>query len=114
MRGDGHWVHHARQWARIGAPLRPGPEDVAIMASLTGGVRRALLLGVTPELATLAWPADATLVAVDRSRAMIGAIFPSTQIRAQALVGDWCALPLADGAIDLAVGDGCLTNLPYP
>jgi SAM-dependent methyltransferase len=74
---------------------------------------RALLLGVTPELAGAAWPDGTTLCAVDRARTMIDALFAHGPGRA-AVVGDWRGLPLPAGSIDLAVGDGCLTNLAFP
>ncbi|MCB1717874.1 MAG: methyltransferase domain-containing protein, partial [Candidatus Competibacteraceae bacterium] len=76
---------------------------------------RVLLLGVTPELATLPWPAGTELVAIDRSAAMIGALFPTTGVPAgaRAARGEWLALPRADRSVDLAVGDGCLSNLGF-
>lgn len=115
-----HWTLHARQWALVGPPLRPCPEDVAIATAAIAGwtaaharAPRALLLGVTPELATMAWPAGTALTAVDRARAMIGALFAAGPGR-RAVVGDWRALPLPAAAIDLALGDGCLPNLAFP
>jgi hypothetical protein len=111
-----HWPLHARQWARIGAPLRPCAEDLAeVAAEITGwttrswGAPRGLLLGVTPELAALPWR---SLVAVDRSQPMIDAVFPrgaGTAIR-----GEWSALPVPAGSIDVAVGDGALTCVGFP
>jgi SAM-dependent methyltransferase len=112
-----HWPLHARQWALVGPPLRPCAEDVRAVASAIGSrppPSRALLLGVTPELASLAWPAGTSLVAADRSADMIGAIFPGPSERGRAIQADWRALPFADGSFDVAVGDGCLSNLPYP
>ncbi|MCE9572662.1 MAG: class I SAM-dependent methyltransferase [Deltaproteobacteria bacterium] len=115
-----HWSLHARQWALVGPPLRPCAADVAIataeLAAWTAAHRRApraLLLGVTPELATLAWPAGTALTAIDRAPAMIGALFTATPDR-RAVVADWRALPLRAAAIDVALGDGCLPNLAFP
>lgn len=78
-----HWPRHARQWALVGPPLRPGPDDVAAteraVAAWSAGegrAPRALVLGVTPELVTMAWPAGARVLAVDRSAAVIDAILP--------------------------------------
>ncbi len=121
--GRDHWPRHARQWALVGPPLRPAPEDVAIVTAeiaawtaARGRAPRALLLGVTPELATMAWPAGSTLLAVDRAAAMIGAIFPRAglPVGATAMVGDWLALPRAARSFDVVVGDGCLSCLAYP
>lgn len=117
---DGHWEAHARQWARLGAPLRPSPADVATYARIVDErrPRRALLLGATPEIARLAtYPAGATLVAADRAPAVLHAVFPradAVAIPHARVVADWCALPLADASIELALGDGCLTTLAYP
>ena len=114
-----HWPLHARQWALVGPPLRPAAEDVAIVeravagwAAAAGRAPRGLLLGVTPELATMRWPAGTRLCAVDRSQAMIDAVFPPGA--GEAIAGDWRALPWPDGAFDVVVGDGCLSCLPYP
>jgi SAM-dependent methyltransferase len=109
-----HWPAHARSWARIGPPLRPSPEDVAIFARAAGAhaAPRALLLGVTPELATMAWPAGTVLTAIDRSPDMIGALFPAGA--GDAITGEWDAIPRPDGAFDVIVGDGCPSNLAYP
>ncbi len=118
-----HWPLHAAQWARIGPPLRPCADDVAIVerevaawAAVRGRAPRALLLGVTPELATMAWPAGTTLDAIDRSAAMVGAVFPTTGTppAARARVGEWLALPHDAGGLDVVVGDGCLCCLPFP
>jgi len=102
------------QWARLGAPLRPSADDVAIMGAIGVHARRVLLLGVTPELASMPWPAGASLVAADRSYAMIRAILPAVTLPMQAIVADWRALPCARAAFDLAIGDGCLSNFTYP
>lgn len=115
--GD-HWPTHARGWGLVGPPLRPCPEDVGIVEREVAALEtpRALLLGVTPELATLAWPAGTRLLAVDRSVAMVETVFPRTGTPpgATAQVGEWTALPIPPASIDVAVGDGCLVNLAYP
>ena len=80
-----------------------------------GGAPRVLLLGVTPELATLRWPPGTRLRAIDRSQAMIDAIFPAgLPIDAAAVLGDWLALPCAAASIDLALGDGSSSLLEFP
>lgn len=109
-----HWPTHARQWARIGPPLRPSPADVALMEAAVAGraAPRALLLGVTPELATMAWPAGTRLTAIDHSEAMIDAVFPAGA--GDALRGEWTAIPRPDASFDVVVGDGCLSCLAYP
>jgi SAM-dependent methyltransferase len=85
-------------------------------AAHPGRPLRALILGVTPELATLPWPADTTLLAVDRSPDMIRAVWPSAGLPAgaTAICGDWRSLPLGAGAVDLLAGDGASVVLAYP
>lgn len=121
---EGPWVAHARGWSLLGAPLRPSPEDVraalSAIRSLSGGRAeggcRALLLGVTPELATMEWPAGTTLVAVDRSEAMLEAVFPRVGLPegARAILGEWESLPVETGSVDVVIGDGCLSMLEFP
>lgn len=116
-----HWPRHARQWALVGPPLRPGAADVQLMeaeaaacaAATAGRPLAALILGVTPELVTMRWPADTQVVAVERSADVIGAIFPATA-GAEAVVADWRALPRPDRSLDLVIGDGSLSNLAFP
>lgn len=112
-----HWPLHARQWALVGPPLRPSDEDVGAAAAAIdawtrahGRAPRALLLGVTPELASLP---VASLVAIDRVPAMIDALFVRGPGR-DAQVGEWSALPLPAGAIDVVLGDGALSCVAYP
>jgi hypothetical protein len=112
-----HWSENARRWALLGPPLRPCAEDTALAARALarhgGRPARGLVLGVTPELCTLPWPAGSTVLAADRVRAMIDVVFPPGAGR-HPVVADWLALPLAAGSIDVAIGDGCLSTLPYP
>ncbi len=62
----------------IGPPLRPAAEDVRhvqqsvarFLPSEGATRRRALLLGVTPELARIAWEPPVQLLAVDKSQGM--------------------------------------------
>jgi hypothetical protein len=119
-----HWPLHARQWALLGPPLRPSPEDSATVRDAVAawhtahpGARcRALILGVTPELAVLPWPRDSAVIAIDRSETMIGALWAGAGdvTTATAVCGDWRELPCEDGAIDIVVGDACLTTLRFP
>jgi SAM-dependent methyltransferase len=123
-----HWPRHARQWALVGPPLRPGPADVAIAEAAVEGAGagraaapRAVVLGVTPELVTMRWPPGTRVLAVERSRDVIGAIFPaaaspssSAAPAAAAVRADWRALPCAASSVDVVIGDGSLSNLAFP
>jgi len=115
------WTALARQWNVVDVPLRPCAEDVAFYEAVAHGWRldhpgrrlRALLLGVTPEIATMRWPDGASLTAVDHSRPMVANVWPKPA-HGIAVCADWRAMPLANAAHDLALGDGCLTLLPPP
>ncbi len=113
-----HWSLHAQNWARVGPPLRPCAEDIAIVEAevarhAAGRAIRALILGVTPELIALRLPPGSTVVAVDREPAMVAALFapaPGTT----AVIGDWLALPVSDASCDVVAGDGGASMLAFP
>ncbi|MCW5574455.1 MAG: hypothetical protein KIT13_00035 [Burkholderiales bacterium] len=110
-----HWSQHARQWSLIGPPLRPAAADIRWIETRIrdwqrqGGavMPRALLCGVTPEIAGMRWPTGTRLVAVDHSRPMIAGVWPAAAAPGIAVCGDWLSLPLADASQQLLVGDGC-------
>lgn len=108
-----HWPLHARNWARVGPPLRPCAEDVALVADQIHGRVDALILGVTRELVEMPWPAGSTVTCVDRDPAMIEALF-TPRPHHRAIVGPWLAMPLPDASIDVAIGDGAASLLAYP
>lgn len=117
----GHWQSIARQWALVGPPLRPSPQDVAFVESeveawvrRSGRAPRVLLLGVTPELCRMAWPAGTDLIGVDRSRDMIDAVWPGPPSAARC--ADWLSLEtVADAASrDVVLCDGGLHLLAHP
>jgi SAM-dependent methyltransferase len=79
------------------------------------GTPRALVLGVTPEIARLAWPEGTDLLAVDRSEAMIRLVWPGfPRPGLGALQSEWLDLDLPAGSRDLVLGDGCFNLLRYP
>ena len=114
----GHWSNIARLWRQVSSPLRPTPTDVAVYAAAvrdwarTGGVPRALILGVTPELYRLPWPAGSDVAAVDRNRNMIDALWPGP--RDAVVCADWRDLPFPTGSRDVTVCDGGISMLSYP
>lgn len=116
LRGPGHWIGAAAEWNQVRAPLRPSTQDVTFFEAaigeqrhLTSRSQRAMLLGVTVELAACRWPSDTQLLAVDISRAMIQSLWPAAgaPAAAQAIQADWRAMPFERASIDIAVGDGC-------
>jgi SAM-dependent methyltransferase len=91
-------------------------ETVATWAARQSEVTlNALLLGVTPEIAGMRWPAASSLTAVDGSAAMVAAVWPGDIPRQRRVVcGDWLALPFKESACYIVIGDGSMNCLPYP
>jgi SAM-dependent methyltransferase len=120
-----HWNKHAQQWQLIGSPLRPCEADIRQFERLgdewqrshASGACTAALLGVTPEIAAMRWPAGTSLLGLDISEPMIRKVWPEERAlpsRSAAVCANWLKLPLPDGSIDIAVGDGCFTLLGFP
>jgi len=117
------WDKHAARWNALGAPLRPSPEDIETMqdavarhhAAAARPATAAVLLGVTPEIATMHWPRPATLRAFDRNSSMIESVWPGNpEIDAKAACAIWTDLPLDGAWCDVALGDASYTNLHFP
>lgn len=113
-----HWDSYAARWQLIGPPLRPAATDIEYLAT---SVRRfcpqpesALLLGVTPEIAEMAWPPGCQLVAADRSEGMVRAVWPGDTPRRRAVVADWFGFDVPEAPFDVVVGDGIFTLLDFP
>lgn len=121
--GDAHWQNFARQFGLLGPPLRPCAEDIRIVGEMmaaepelfgAASKKRAWLLGITPEIATMRWPRDVELVAVERVQAMIDLVWPGDSGQRRAICGDWLDPPIPDQGMDLVIGDGCLTAVGFP
>lgn len=115
------WSRQASLWNSLGPPLRPAAEDIAIVRkavrkwSLVHGAPRALILGVTPELAKLPWPPSASLLAIDRSPMMIERVWPGfPRPGLGAICGDWLTMPLDTQSRDVVLADGIFVQLPIP
>lgn len=116
-----HWNDHAKQWHYVKAPLKPAPEDVALMEELVrqsvsetdGGSVNAVLLGVTPELARMNLPAGGRLLSVDRCQSMISThgVGPDDPKASSVttICSNWCDLPVESETVDVVIGDGCYT-----
>jgi len=117
-----HWNQHARQWQWIASPLRPAPDDIACAERAVNDwcgktcprVIDAVLLGVTPEIALMQWPAGTRLVAIDHSQAMIDGVWPGDTPGRTARRAEWVRLPLPDASQHIVIGDGCFSTLLYP
>jgi len=90
-------------------------EAVRAHAQAHGGPLKALLWGVTPEIATMSWPLETRLLAIDKSQSMIDLVWPGDVpgFRSAALV-DWFDYRSADGGHDVVIGDGNFAPLDYP
>lgn len=117
---------HAQNWGLLGSPLRPCAEDMRLMQSCFGkwhsayrpapstAPLKALLLGVTPEIAVQDWGVPVDLTAVDISQAMIAAVWPGDTPERHALCADWMKMPVAEHGFDMLMADGVFTLLDYP
>jgi SAM-dependent methyltransferase len=116
----GQWPHVAQNWLHIGAPLRPGAEDIGFFQSAlddwcaahTNLRPHGLILGVTPELYNLAWPDHNLLLGSDRTSEMIDYVWPGK--KENVLNADWRSIDLPAASIDMALCDGGLHLLNYP
>lgn len=115
---NGHWPDVARQWERVGPPLRPSRQDLTLVVDVIAGWARhharglrALICGVTPELYRLPWPAGSSVRAIDRARPMIQAVWPGP--RDAVVCADWAAMPLAPASVDVVLCDGGAHLVPY-
>jgi SAM-dependent methyltransferase len=120
-----HWNEYARRWQLIGPPLRPGRVDVEHVSRSVSCHRTlreascrdpepALLLGVTPELASISWQPPFELLAVDKSEGMLAAVWPGDSQSRRAKLGDWLELSLPPASVGLVMGDGVFSLLQYP
>jgi len=107
----------------LGPPLRPSSEDVRYLeetvASWAAGQNRkqlnALLLGVTPDVANMNWPAATMLLGIDGALPMAQSVWPGNVPQKRwALCGSWQALPLAAQSCDVVLGDGAINCVRYP
>lgn len=112
-----HWHQIAGQWDQLGPPLRPSAEDTgayeeAIRRWGCSTALRGLILGVTPELYHLPWPAGSHITAVDRTERMIELVWPGA--RSDAICADWTEMPLEAESRDIALCDAGTVLLSYP
>lgn len=103
-----HWQNFASRWNRLGSPMRPCAEDVSNFQTALGDSNgNCLLLGVTPELASI----SSQLTAIDNSPDMIRALWPQEK---RSVLGDWLDMPFEDASFDNVIGDGCPVLLEFP
>jgi hypothetical protein len=119
----GHWAEAAQHWHHYGPPLRPHASDIRAMEETVWRWRanhcarppKALLWGVTPEIAAMAWPDGTELVAVDRSKPMIEHVWPGDVAgHRRTICSDWLEYSCGDEHYDIVIGDGTFTLMGYP
>ncbi len=114
-----HFVSLIGNWSNLGPPLRPSRFDSALVqreGQALPARGRVVVLGLTPETVTCAWPGGTELIALDHSPAMLKALWPQSGApeRSRVLLANWLAMPLADGVADLVCADGCHTQVTFP
>jgi hypothetical protein len=118
-----HWDSVAPGWRLIAPPLRPSAPDLEVMQRAIERQSqlyplqplRGMLLGVTPEIATLAWPQPAELLAVDRSPEMVREVWPGDVPGfRRAVCGDWFTVLPEMGPLHVVIGDGTFSNVLFP
>jgi hypothetical protein len=76
---------------------------------------KVLLWGVTPEIATMAWPDGTELLAVDKSQPMIQHVWPGDIAgRRKAVCADWFEFARGTERYDVVIGDGNFAIVGYP
>ncbi len=112
------WTAPADDWDKTPLPMRPSGDDLIFREAAIrdwaarNGPPRGLILGVTPQYDRLPWPEGSHVVAIDRSRPMIDAVWPGGRDRV--VCGDWTSIPLQNCSRDLMLCDGGLSMLTYP
>jgi hypothetical protein len=105
-----HWSVYHQHWERLEPPLRVNPEIVSGYTAVIGAsTERVLLQGVTPELGDV----GASLVAIDRSPATMGAIWPGDTDRRRSVLGNWFDLPFRAQSFGAVMGDAGLSILEF-
>jgi len=113
-----YWEARAQRW-KVSSPLTPGPEDLRFYEACAarhlpddGTDLNALLLGVTPPIASMRWPVPTRLVALDWAAGMFRNVWPRGHLPegSSGVRGDWREMPLADASVDFVVGDGCYST----
>jgi hypothetical protein len=115
-----HWRSVAQEWQYFGSPLRPCDEDLRHMEQVVADkfsdeeTIRVQLCGVTPEIATMQWPANVHLKAVEQSQEMIEEVWPGdVEGKRIAVQGDWLEVGSNRDHYDIVIGDGCFISFAY-
>lgn len=112
------WNEIAKKWNQWKPPLRPCPEDTEIMKNALiawqgdgyapDGYSKAILLGVTPEIANMQFPITTDLLAIERAQNMIDLVWPGDTEYRHAKQGDWFTYSVQPSSQDIVLADGSL------
>jgi SAM-dependent methyltransferase len=106
-----HFGSIAARWKLVGPPLRPTEPDLeAFRRCISRAPSSVLILGVTPELFHLGFPASTRVQALDASQEMIGHVWPGSADSAH--LGSWTDPPWSKESFDLVICDGGFGLLP--
>jgi len=73
------------------------------------------LCGVTPEIASMAWPVNTRLTAIEQSQEMIEEVWPQNlATRGKVIQGVWLEQHNESGKYGVVIGDGCFISMNYP
>ena len=118
------WNSQVELIKAMGPPVRPHRSEILNMQSMlhdrisnwpASGRIKVLVLGVTPEIVGMDWPAGTELTAVDQSESMISAFWPGDIAGHRRLVrSDWLAMPFEPGSFHFVLGDNVFNVLDYP
>lgn len=76
---------------------------------------QALLLGATPEVASMRWPEGTFVMGMDISLPMAKMVWPGDVPGSRGIVcGNWLDTPRRDQSCDAVIGDGSVNCLKYP
>jgi hypothetical protein len=118
-----YWDLLAHQFQHQQPPLRPCADDIHFLLQTVRFWHRRqsppqikiLLLGVTPEIANAEWPPSTSLLAIEKSQAMIDVVWPGNiPGQREVILGNWFDIDLKNQPFDFVVGDGFLTGANYP
>jgi hypothetical protein len=117
------WAALAKAWSEVAWPFRPTGSEIRMFESSVRDWARqsareriqALILGVTPEIALMNWPANTYVTGVDNSPDVIRAIWPgdAPNVR-EAICANWLSIPRSLRSLDVIIGDGSLIAFRFP
>ena len=118
---DSYWSGLVSRYLAVPPPLRPQSAEFEqyfrLAASCLDGVTQGqfgsvLVLGATPEFYHHFKKNSHSVMALDKSQAMLETLWPGAE--SEYVVGDWVEAKLGGPLFDLALCDGGLSLLEYP